>query len=127
MQVVTLLKTKVEEKGLRLMDGSRSFRKKPEPPKKPSEGKVKKSIVSTFRPEIDVRGMIGEDAWFVIDKYLDDAALAGLKTVRLIHGKGTGALRNAVQQALKMNKFVKKYRLGQYGEGEDGVTIAEFG
>ena len=57
------------------MDGKQAFRKKEEP-KKPSEGKVKKSIVSTFRPEIDVRGMIGDDAWFVIDKYLDDAVLA---------------------------------------------------
>ena len=51
---------------------------------------------------------------------------AKLSTVRIIHGKGTGALRAAVQQDLKKNKFVKKFRLGQYGEGEDGVTIAEF-
>ena len=51
---------------------------------------------------------------------------SNLQTVRIIHGKGTGALRAAVQQNLKMNKFVKKYRLGVYGEGEDGVTIAEF-
>jgi DNA mismatch repair protein MutS2 len=52
---------------------------------------------------------------------------SNLKQVRIIHGKGTGTLRAAVQQSLKKNKFVKKFRLGQYGEGEDGVTIAEFG
>ena len=56
-----------------------------------------------------------------------DAYIAHLPSVRIVHGKGTGVLRAAVQQSLKKNKFVKKYRLGQYGEGEDGVTIAEFG
>ena len=59
--------------------------------------------------------------------YLDEAMRSNLKQVRIIHGKGTGVLRAAVQQELKKNKFVKKFRLGQYGEGEDGVTIAEFG
>ncbi len=121
-----ILKTKVEEKGLRLMDGSRSFRKKPEPPKKPSEGKVKKSIVSTFRPEIDVRGMIGEDAWFVIDKYLDDAVLANISTVRIIHGKGTGALRAALWKYFKTDRRIKSYRHGEWGEGDAGVTVIEF-
>ena len=61
-----------------------------------------------------------------IERYLDEAMRANLTQVRIIHGKGTGTLRAAVQQALKKNKFVKSYRLGQYGEGEDGVTIAEF-
>ena len=60
-------------------------------------------------------------------RYLDEAMRSNLSQVRIIHGKGTGTLRAAVQQSLKMNKFVKKFRLGQYGEGEDGVTIAEFG
>ena len=96
--------------------------------KKPvSEGKVKRTVHTDFRIEVDVRGMIGDDAWFVVDKYLDDAVLAGMSTVRIIHGKGTGVLRAAVQQSLKRNKFIKKFRLGVYGEGEDGVTIAEFG
>ena len=58
--------------------------------------------------------------------YLDEAMRSGLKQVRVVHGKGTGVLRSAVQQALRKNKFVKKFRLGVYGEGEDGVTIAEF-
>ena len=66
------------------------------------------------------------EAICVLDRYLDEAMRAKLSTVRIIHGKGTGALRAAVQQELKKNKFIKKFRLGQYGEGEDGVTIAEF-
>ena len=66
------------------------------------------------------------EAICVLDRYLDEAMRAKLSTVRIIHGKGTGVLRNAVQQDLKRNKYIKKFRLGQYGEGEDGVTIAEF-
>ena len=77
--------------------------------------------------EVDLRGMDTVEAICVLDNYLDAAMRGNLGTVRIIHGKGTGALRTAVQQALKKNKFVKKFRLGVYGEGEDGVTIAEFG
>ena len=76
--------------------------------------------------EVDLRGMDTVEAICVLDNYLDSAMRANLSSVRIIHGKGTGALRSAVQQALKKNKFVKKFRLGVYGEGEDGVTIAEF-
>ena len=63
----------------------------------------------------------------LLGKYLDEAMRSNLKQVRIIHGKGTGTLRAAVQQSLRKNKFIKTFRLGQYGEGEDGVTIAEFG
>ena len=77
--------------------------------------------------EVDLRGMDTVEAICVLDNYLDSAMRANLPSVRIIHGKGTGALRAAVQQQLKRNKFVKKFRLGVYGEGEDGVTIAEFG
>ena len=77
--------------------------------------------------EVDLRGMDTVEAICVLDNYLDAAMRGNVGTVRIIHGKGTGALRNAVHQALKKNKFVKKFRLGVYGEGEDGVTIAEFG
>jgi DNA mismatch repair protein MutS2 len=75
--------------------------------------------------EIDLRGMDSIEAITVLDRYIDEAMRGNLSQVRIIHGKGTGALRTAVQQSLKKNKFVKKYRLGVYGEGEDGVTIAE--
>ena len=63
------------------------------------------------------------EAESVVENYIDSAVMAKLGTVTIIHGKGTGALRAAVQQDLKKNKFIKKFRLGQYGEGEDGVTI----
>lgn len=75
--------------------------------------------------EIDLRGMDTIEAVCVMERYLDEAMRSGLKTVRIIHGKGTGAVRAAVHQSLKRMKYVKKYRLGQYGEGEDGVTIVE--
>ncbi len=76
--------------------------------------------------EVDLRGMDSVEAISVMERYLDEAMRSNLKSVRIIHGKGTGILRNAVQQSLRRNKYVKKFRLGVYGEGEDGVTIAEF-
>ena len=120
-----ILKTKVSEDKLRLIDGNVQFRRKDDPKPKVNEGKVKKSIVSTFKPEVDVRGMIGDDAWFVVDKYLDDAILAGMSTVRIIHGKGTGALRAALWRFFKSDKRIKSYRHGEYGEGDAGVTVIE--
>lgn len=120
-----ILKTKVTEDKLRLLDGKTQFRRKAEP-QKVNEGKVKKSIVSTFRAEVDVRGMIGDDAWFVVDKYLDDAVLAGVPSVRIIHGKGTGALRAALWKYFKTDSRIKSYRHGAYGEGDAGVTVIEF-
>ena len=76
-------------------------------------------------PELDIRGMMTDEAIPVVERYLDSAALSKLQTVSIIHGKGTGALRAAVQQSLKTNKAVKSFRLGKYGEGESGVTIVE--
>lgn len=75
--------------------------------------------------EIDLRGMEAVEAVLAAERYLDSAVMAKLKTVTIIHGKGTGALRTAIQQMLKKNKFVKSYRLGRYGEGESGVTVVE--
>ena len=76
-------------------------------------------------PEIDLRGMESLEAVLAAERYLDSAVMAKLKTVTIIHGKGTGALREAIQQMLKHNKLVKNYRLGRYGEGETGVTVVE--
>ena len=75
--------------------------------------------------EIDLRGMESLEAVNAAEMYIDNAVMGKLKTVRIIHGKGTGALRAAIQQMLKRNKLVKSYRLGRYGEGESGVTIVE--
>jgi DNA mismatch repair protein MutS2 len=76
-------------------------------------------------PELDIRGMTGGEAMGVIDVFLDNAMMANLESVRIIHGKGTGALRKAVHTHLKKSRYVKSFRLGVYGEGEDGVTIVE--
>ncbi|MBQ2328700.1 MAG: endonuclease MutS2 [Oscillospiraceae bacterium] len=94
---------------------------------------VKKYIEKTRRefknqaqsPELDLRGMDALEAGAVLTIFLDNAYMANLTQVRIIHGKGTGVLRKTVHDELKKNKHVKKYRLGVYGEGEDGVTIAE--
>ena len=75
--------------------------------------------------ELDLRGMTADEAVATLAVFLDNAMLANLSSVRIIHGKGTGVLRKAVQDELKHNRAVKRYRLGVYGEGEDGVTIAE--
>ena len=82
--------------------------------------------MTAMNNEVDLRGMDVIEAICVLDQYMDAAMRGNLGTVRIIHGKGTGKLRAAVQQSLKKNKFVKSFRLGVYGEGEDGVTIAEF-
>ena len=82
--------------------------------------------MSATASEIDLRGMDAIEAISILERYLDEAMRGNLQSVRIIHGKGTGVLRAAVQQSLRKNKFVKKFRLGVYGEGEDGVTIAEF-
>ena len=76
-----------------------------------------------INPEINVIGMNVEEANFVIDKFLDDCAIAKLETVRIIHGKGTGKLKNGIHQFLKNNSHVKSFRLGTFGEGEMGVTV----
>lgn len=120
-----ILKTKVTEDKLRLIDGDVKFTRRDEPKPKVSEGRVKKSLNTSFKPEVDVRGMIGDDAWFVVDKYLDDAILSAVNTVRIIHGKGTGALRAALWRYFKSDKRIKSFRHGEYGEGDAGVTVIE--
>ncbi len=120
-----ILKTKVSEDKLRLLDGTVKFTASETP--KVNEGKVKKTVNTSFRPEVDVRGMIGDDAWFVVDKYLDDAVLANIPTVRIIHGKGTGALKAALWKYFKTDKRIKSYRHGEYGEGDAGVTVITLG
>ena len=76
--------------------------------------------------ELDIRGMASDEMLGVLGVFLDNAFMANLPSVRIIHGKGTGILRAAVHTELRKTKYVKKFRLGAYGEGEDGVTIVEF-
>ena len=102
-------------------------------PEQEGQAQVKKLVERANRqlrtiaasPEVDLRGMSQDEAIAALDRYLDEAVLAKLPSVRIIHGKGTGVLRKAVQQHLKRSKRIKSVRLGVYGEGEDGVTIAE--
>ena len=98
----------------------------PAPQKK--KGGVKKTLQSNMTRkssmELDIRGMMTDEGVMEVDRFIDNCLLSGIETVTIIHGKGTGALRAAVHQFLKNNKNVKSYRLGEYGEGEAGVTVA---
>jgi DNA mismatch repair protein MutS2 len=98
----------------------------PKAKKKPVGG-VTASNVNTARvgAELDIRGMMTDEVIPVVERYIDGAVMSKLNSVTIIHGKGTGALRAAVQESLKKNKQVKSYRLGRFGEGETGVTIVE--
>ena len=89
-------------------------------------GKIKMSKSLSVSTEINLLGKTVDEALSELDKYLDDAYLAHLPSVRVVHGKGTGALRNAVHNHLKRLKYVKEFRLGEYGEGDAGVTIVTF-
>ena len=91
-----------------------------------SSGKLKMSKSYSVSTEINLLGRTVDEALSELDKYLDDAYLAHLPNVRIVHGKGTGALRSAVHNYLRKNRIVKSYRLGEFGEGDAGVTIAEF-
>ena len=96
------------------------------PPKAPHrESRGVTLNTSSMATELDIRGMESIEAVGVVEKYIDAASRAKLESVRIIHGKGTGALRAAVQQTLRHNKQVKSFRLGRYGEGETGVTVVE--
>ena len=87
--------------------------------------KTKSSKTKTAKTEINVIGLTVEEAVFVVDKFLDDSALAGLHSVRIIHGKGTGKLKDGIHKFLKSNPHVASFRLGTFGEGEMGVTVVE--
>ena len=118
-----ILKMSAKAEEIYLLEHENPYKMKSSRPK--HSGREMK--MSAMPMEVDLRGMDAVEAICVLERYLDEAMRSNLSQVRIIHGKGTGVLRAAVQQELKKNKFVKKFRLGQYGEGEDGVTIAEFG
>ncbi len=114
--------SKTNIKNIRLLANAAAVEKE-----KKDKGKAQYShSVSAVRNEIDVRGNTGDDAWFIIDRYLDDAILAGHENVYVIHGKGTGALRAALWQFFRQDKArIRSFRSGRYGEGDLGVTVLE--
>lgn len=121
---VGMMKIKTNQKNLRLMEN-----KKKQQPQKSVGGSVKKQVTSNMNRrggmELDIRGMMSDEGVLEVERFIDGAQLSGISTVVIIHGKGTGALRAAVQQSLKTNPAVKSYRQGAYGEGEAGVTVVE--
>ena len=118
---VGMMRVKTNQKNLRLIDNKKK--------QQPTGGKVKKHLTSNMTRrggmELDIRGMMGDEGVLEVERFIDSAQMSGLSTITIIHGKGTGALRAAVHQALKTNPSVKSYRLGEYGEGEAGVTVVE--
>lgn len=119
-----ILRSKVPITDLDIIEESVSYTSKQT--RRTSSGKMKMSKSMSVSPEINLIGRTTDEAVALLDKYLDDAYLAHISPVRIVHGKGTGALRNAVHQYLKRQKHVKSYRLGAFGEGDAGVTIVEF-
>jgi len=92
---------------------------------KKNAGAYRMTVSRDFKDEIDLRGKTGDEGWSAVDKYFDEAAIAGFHTVRLIHGKGTGALKKALWDCLKKDSRVASFRIGQFGEGDGGVTVVE--
>ena len=126
VQVKTgIMRAKIPIDSLRLLDDVVKPKDTPSR-RKAGEGKVKKTVSSDFRMELDVRGEYTDDAWFKVDKYLDEAMLAGVDSVRIIHGKGTGKLRSYLHEMLRHDRRIKGYRNGQYGDGDLGVTVVTF-
>ena len=131
---------KVEEnkKQLQVMSGSVKMwvnfsdckvKKKSSPstemPKKRNITGISSRMERNVKSEIDIRGLTTDEALIELDKYIDEAVLAGIGTITIIHGKGTGVLRKNVQAHLRNHRNIKSFRVGLFGEGENGVTIAE--
>ena len=121
-----ILRSQVNLKDLEKLEDELPAYSKSSSAKTSGSGKIRMSKSSSISSELNLLGMTTDEAIVELDKYLDDAYLAHLSPVRIVHGKGTGALRKAVQQYLRRQKHVASYRLGEYGEGDAGVTIVEF-
>ena len=117
-----IIKTKVALSDLQLLEEETSVRSGGAK-KKASEFRM--TVCRDFKDEIHLRGMTGDEAWSAVDKYFDEAQIAGFHTVRLVHGKGTGALKNALWGYLRTDPRVASFRIGQFGEGDGGVTVVE--
>ena len=117
-----ILQTRVKVKDLKLVENEVTVQSGD---KKMKTSSYTVSRSTSFRDEIDLRGMTGDEAWLAVDKYFDEAIMTGFRKVRLIHGKGTGALKVALWKFLKGDKRISSFRIGQFGEGDGGVTIVE--
>lgn len=119
-----ILKTKVHQSEVRLVDtkdkrvtvGNSGYTRR---------SGIDSKAARQIKTELDLRGMASDEAIMEVDRFIDSCVMSGIETVRIIHGKGTGVLRAAVQNHLRNHRSVKKFRLGVYGEGESGVTVAE--
>ena len=116
------VKMRVNVKDLKLIEDAEEAEKAN---KSKMQSQFKAAIAKSFKLECDVRGMTGEEAWVVVDRYIDSAIIAGVHSATVIHGKGTGALRAALWQKFKADKRVKSFRAGAYGEGDYGVIVLE--
>ncbi len=117
------IKTRVKISNIRLLD--KAPKQNVNKPRNVSSSSFESRQNMKAETKVDLRGMDSEEAIMTLDKYLDTAFRLGIGEFTVVHGKGTGVLRKAVQQYLKKNKFIKSYRLGTFGEGEDGVTIVQ--
>ena len=117
------MKMTVKENELRIVEETKPAKKQHVQPRR--DAPRRELNIRSAESEVDVRGMSAEEALFEVDNFLSRAIMAGLPSVTVIHGKGTGVLREAVQKHLRANKRVKSVRSGVYGEGEQGVTIVE--
>jgi DNA mismatch repair protein MutS2 len=114
---------KIKSERLMLIDGKTVICKEKE--KKQTVSLYRERAVTSFAPQLDLRGKYGDEACEMVDKYIDDALRAGVKTIRIVHGKGTGVLRRRVTEYLKTDTRVLSVRIGEWGEGDTGVSIAE--
>lgn len=120
---IGIMSTKTNIKNLRLVEEASTITDKSG--KKMGTSSFVPTLTKTFKPELDIRGETGDDGWFILDKYLDDALVLKVASVRVIHGKGTGLLKKHIWNMLKKDRRVASYRIGAYGEGDGGVTVVE--
>jgi len=120
-----ILKMKARQDEVRVLEDATARKKQSEKDKKKNvSGGVKRPVrLASAKADLDLRGMMTDEALGMVDIFLDNALMGKLETVTIIHGKGTGALRKAVRAHLKQSRYVKEFRPGVYGEGEDGVTV----
>ncbi len=122
MAQIGIIKTKVRLDDLQLIENEVKINIGG---KERNASQIRMTVNRDFKGEIDLRGRTGDEAWGIVDKYFDDAAISGFHSVRLIHGKGTGALKNALWAYLKNDSRVASFRIGAFGEGDGGVTVVE--